>query len=173
MGISVHVRVVLIHNVLNGRRKDMDILTALKKLGELERDMGNVYEWLTTVFSDDEQAVFFYRKLAQDEQNHLNLVKYQERVVRKTPGEFADVEINLPAIDKSFQKIAEFRKTNPTIKDAIRFSLDMETEVSEQYVATIMEQSNESFAQMVKGLAEAQTDEHYQRLIEFARNYPT
>ena len=48
----------------------------------------------------------------------------------------------------------------------------METEVSEQYVATIMEQSNESFAQMVKGLAEAQTDEHYQRLIEFARNYP-
>lgn len=150
----------------------MDILAALKKLGDLERDLGNVYEWLATVFSGDEKAAEFFRKLAQDERTHLDLVKYQERVVRKTPGEFADVEINLPVLDKTLQKIVEFRKTNPTIKDAIRFALDMETEVSEHYAATVMEQANESFAQMVKGLTASQKDEHYKRLLEFARNYP-
>jgi rubrerythrin len=160
------------HDVLNKRRAIMDILTVLRKLGDLERDMGNVYEWLATVFSGDEQAVEFFHKLAQEEQSHLNLVKYQERVVRKTPGEFAGVEISLPALDKAFQKIAEFRKTNPMLKDALQFALEMETDVSEHYAATVMIQSNESFAQMVKGLMEAQKDEHYKRLLEFARNYP-
>jgi rubrerythrin len=160
------------HDVLNRRRTDMDVLTVLRKLGDLERDMENVYEWLATAFNGDEQAVDFFHKLAQEEQAHLNLVKYQERVVRKTPGEFSDVEISLPSIEKSFQKTLEFRKTNPTIKDALRFALDMETDVSEHYAASVMEQSNESFAQMVKGLMETQKDEHYKRLLEFARNYP-
>jgi len=150
----------------------MDILNVLKKLGDLERDLGKAYEWLATVFKDDEKAAEFFRKLAQDEQAHLDLVKYQERVVRKTPGEFTGVEIDLPAVDSTVKKIAEFRKTDPAMKDAIRFALDMETEVSEHYAATVMDQSNPSFAQMVKGLTATQEDDHYKKLIEFARSYP-
>lgn len=150
----------------------MDILTALKKLGDLERDLGKVYGWLAMIFKDDERASEFFRKLAHDEQAHLDLVKYQERVVRKTPGEFVGVQINVPAVDKTLLAISEFRKTNPTMMNAIRFALDVETDVSEHYAATVMDQSNESFAQMVKGLTATQNDEHYQKLIEFARNYP-
>jgi rubrerythrin len=150
----------------------MDILAALKKLGDLERDLGKAYERLTTVFQGDEKAVAFFRRLAQDEQVHWDLVKYQERVVRKTPGEFVGVDIDLTALDKTFEKIAEFMKGNPSMKDAIRFALDIETEVSEHYAATVMEQSNRSFAQMVKGLAATQQDEHYKQVLEFARNYP-
>ncbi len=150
----------------------MDILTVLKKLGDLERDLGKSYERFAELFRDDEKVSEFFKKLSQDEQAHLDLVKYQERVVRKTPGEFAGVEIDLPAVDETLRKIDEFRKTTPTVRDAIRFALDMETEVSEHYTGSIMEQSNPSFAQMVKGLAATQKDEHYQQLLEFAREYP-
>lgn len=91
--------------------------------------------------------------------------------MRKTPGEFIGVQINVPAVDKTLLAISEFRNTNPTMMNAIRFALDVETDVSEHYAAAVMDQSNESFAQMVKGLAAAQNDEHYQKLMEFARNY--
>ncbi len=150
----------------------MDILKVLKKLGDLERDLGSVYGWLAMSFKDDERASEFFRKLAHDEQAHQDLVKYQERVVRKTPGEFVGVEIDLPAVNKTLFAISEFRKTNPTIKNAIRFALDRETDAGEHYAAIVMDQSNESFAQLVQGLAVTQNDEHYQKLIEFARNYP-
>jgi len=134
--------------------------------------LGKAYEWLAASFQDDENASAFFGKLAHDEQAHLDLVKYQERVVRKTPGEFGNVEIGLAAVDRTLRKIADFRSTAPTIKDAIRFALDMETEVSEVYAATVMEQSNPSFAQMVKGLATTQKDEHYRQLMQFAKDYP-
>ena len=150
----------------------MDILTVLKKLGDLERDLGNAYGRLSTIFKDDERASEFFRKLAHDEQAHLGLVKYQERVVRKTPGEFVGVEIDVPAVNKTLLAISEFSKTNPAIKDAIRFALDRETDVSEHYVAVVMDQSNESFAQLVKSLTATQNNEHYKQLIEFARSYP-
>jgi rubrerythrin len=150
----------------------VDILMVLKKLGDLERDLAGVYEWLSTIFKGDERASEFFRKLGLEELAHWDLVKYQERVVRKTPKEFVGVDIDLSSVNKTLLAISDFRKTRPTIRDAIRFALDRETDVSEHYAAVVMKQSNENFAQMVKGLAATQNDQHYGQLIEFARTYP-
>jgi len=149
----------------------LDILVALRKLDELEGEVGKLYEWLSTLFPREAKLVEFFGKLSADEQTHVDLVKYQERVARKTPRDFAAVDVDMQAIDKVLGQIAEFRKTGPSPRDAIRFALDIETEVAEYYAATIMDQSNKQFAELMKGLTADQKENHYKQLIQFAKDY--
>ncbi len=149
----------------------MDILVVLRKLSDLEGEASKTYEWVASQFPEDAKAKEFFLKLSEDEKGHLDLVKYQERVVRKAPKDFDGVDVNMAAIDKTLAKIAEFRRTTPTVKDAIRFALDLETEITESYSATVMDQSNKNFAQLMKSLTANLKDEHYKQLIKFAQAY--
>ncbi len=146
----------------------MEILVVLRKLGELENEAAKLYAWFASLFQHDKQAREFFLKLAEDEKAHFDLVKYQERVVRKAPKDFASVEVNMPAIDTTIAEIASFRTTKPDLKDAIRFALDIETEITEHYTSTVMDQSNKNFAHLMKGLTANAKDDHYKELIKFA-----
>ncbi len=147
----------------------MDILVVLRKLGELENEAAKLYAWFAALFQHDKQAREFFLKLAEDEKAHFDLVKYQERVVRKSPKDFAPVDVDIAAIDRAIAMIAVFRTTTPGLRDAIRFALDLETEIAVSYTASVMEQSNRDFAQVVQGLtANASQGDHYQELIRFA-----
>ncbi len=148
----------------------MDILVVLRKLGELESEAAKLYAWIASLFQHDEKAREFVLKLAEDEKAHFDLVKYQERVVRKSPKDFGPVEVDIPAIDKTLSAIAAFRKTKPALKDAIRFALDIETEITEHYTASVMKQSNKGFAELMKGLTANAKDDHYKELIKFAES---
>jgi rubrerythrin len=149
----------------------MDILSVLTKLAQLESEASKLYEGFSTLFTDDEKAREFFKKLSQDEQAHYDLVKYQERVVRKAPKDFGPVDVNMAAIERTLTRIVEFRGANPSLKDAIRFSLDVETEIAEQYAATIMDQSNKDMAAMMNGLTAGIKEDHYKQLIAFAASY--
>ena len=150
----------------------MDILTVLKKLGELEKALESAYAWTAEQCAADEAAAALFRRIAEEEGQHLELIRYQERVVRKSPKEFGGVEIDLPAVDRTLAKIDAFRTGTPSVRDAIRFALDIETEVSEHYAGSIMQQSNPNFAEIVKGLAANASQDHYRQLLEFAKDYP-
>ncbi len=146
----------------------MDILVILRKLSELESEAAKLYTWFATLFQHDEKAREFFLKLAEDEKAHFDLVKYQERVVRKTPKDFAPVDVDIAAVDKTISNIAAFRSTKPDLKGAIRMALDLETEIVEHYTGTVMDKSNKEFAQVMQGLAANSKDDHYKQLIKFA-----
>ncbi len=147
----------------------MDILFVLRKLGELENQASKAYEWIASILQNDAKARGFFLKLSEVEKAHFDLVKYQERVVRKSPKDFAPVDVDITAIDRAIAMIAAFRTTTPGLRDAIRFALDLETEIAVSYAASVMEQSNKDFAQVVQGLtANASQGDHYQELIRFA-----
>ena len=149
----------------------MNILTVLTKLAELEREAGRLYGRLATLFRDDPKASGFFRKLSEDEQRHYDLVKYQERIVRKSPADFGEVDADLAAINRTLASIAAFSRATPSVAEAIRFSLDIETEIVESYAATVMKQSNQEFAEMVRGLTANFKEDHYQQLVRFAGEY--
>ncbi len=75
---------------------------------------------------------------------------------------------DLDAVNMALASCASFRRTTPTITEAIRFALEMETEIVESYAATIMGQSNPEFAEMVKSLTANFKEDHYQQLLRFA-----
>ncbi len=150
----------------------MDILVVLRKLGELENEAAKAYEWAASLLQDNAPAREFFLKLAAVEKSHFDLVKYQERVVRKAPKDFAPVDVDIAAIDRAIAMIAAFRATTPDLRAAIRFALDLETEIAAGYTASVMAQSNKEFAQVVRGLtANASQSDHYQELIRFAAAY--
>jgi rubrerythrin len=149
----------------------VDIIAVLRKLGELEKVVASAYEWAATRFPEDEKARDFFKKLAEEEEQRLELIKYQERVVRKSPKEFSGVDFDMPSVQNTLAKIDAFCKSEPTVRDSIRFALDIETDVGEKYGASIMRQSNPQFAESVKGLAVNASQGHYVQLIEFARDY--
>jgi len=149
----------------------VDILAVLNKLAQLENEASKLYEWFSDLFALDEKASAFFRKLSEEEQSHYDLVKYQERIVRKAPKDFAGVDVNMDAIDKTLSAIAAFRTTSPALKDAIRFALDLETEIVEKYAATVMDQSNREFAALMKSLTTSLKEDHYKQLIKFAGSY--
>ena len=146
----------------------MDILVVLRKLGEMESEASKAYEWVASLLQDDANAREFFLKLSEVEKAHFDLVKYQERVVRKAPKDFAPVDVNIAAIDKAIAMIAAFRKTKPDLRGAIRFALDLETEIAVSYTASVMNQSNKDFAQVVQGLTANSQGNHYKELIQFA-----
>jgi len=149
----------------------VNILTALNKLAELESSVGKLYEWFTTLFPNDEKACAFFRKLAEEEQLHFDLVKYQERVARNSPKDFDNVDMDMAPVEKLLAEIAAFRKTTPGIRDAIRFSLHIETEVVETYAATIMDRSNKNLAELIKSMTQDFKEDHYKQLFQFAAAY--
>ncbi len=146
----------------------MAILVVLRTYGELESEAAKLYAGFAAQFQHDDKARDFFIKLAEDEKAHFDLVKYQERVVRKAPKDFAPVDVDMPAIEKTISAIAAFRKTSPALKDAIRFALDIETEIVEHYTGTVMKESNKGFAQLMQGLTANAKDDHYKELIKFA-----
>ncbi len=147
----------------------VDILFVLRKLGELESQAAKAYEWVASILQDDEKVRDFFLKLSEVEKAHFDLVKYQERVVRKAPKDFGPVDVDIAAIDRAIAMIAAFRATTPVLRDAIRFALDLETEIAVSYTASVMGQSNKDFARVVQGLvANESHNNHYKELIRFA-----
>ncbi len=81
--------------------------------------------------------------------------------MQKPPKQLNEVAIDMPALEKTLSKVAAFR-----------FARDRETEVSECYATTVMQQANPHFAQVVQGMGANQAMQHYGQLIAVARNYP-
>jgi rubrerythrin len=149
----------------------MNILTVLGKLAKLEQDMSHTYAWLANRFAAEQRIRDLFRELSDEEKAHYDLVKYQVRVVLASPKDFSEVEVDLAAIDSALAAIAEFRRGEPTTKEAIRFALDMETSVAECYAVKVMDQSNKSLAEMIRTLSSIDGEKHRKRLVTFAKDY--
>lgn len=128
----------------------------------------DLYKWLAAAYPADENAGDFFSRLSLDEQSHGDLIKYQQRVVRKSPKEFGDVEIDEEAIRNALSEIEQFRASNHSLKDAIRFAMNIENSTAESYFNSVMHQSNQDFAKLLKQLS-ATCSKHCQEVLEFAR----
>lgn len=53
------------------------------------------------------------------EKSHLDLVSYQIRTISRNPRDFKDAEINLGFFREKIGQIDIFRKTSPTLHEAL------------------------------------------------------
>jgi len=149
----------------------MNILVVLKKLEELEIAMSKTYQWIAQLFPQERQVCDFFNNMAVDEYAHYEYVRYQSRMVRRAPKDYGEVNVDIADIERTLAEVARFRASNPTVKDAIRFALHIETEVTERLATTLMAQSNKEFAAFLNQLAGPMQQDHYKALITFAKSY--
>jgi hypothetical protein len=115
-----------------------NIITILSKTEKLEESLSELYRWLSDTFSTNQEISDFFRHLSLDETSHRDIVRYQLRVVRKDRHLFPEISANVGYIEDALQKIREFRnKSLPSIESSLKFAVNMESNIAEQFFALL------------------------------------
>ena len=148
-----------------------DVIAVLKKIETLEGRISELYKWLGSLFSGDQEISSFFNRLSAEEQQHRNIALYQLRVVRKSPLMFDQIEVAPSFIDEAMANLKHLRDNpTPTIKEALELSLELENCLCEEYYSSVMKQSNPEFAAVIDSLASACKD-HHRGFLEMASKY--
>ena len=148
----------------------MNIQTLFKPLTHFEGKIAELYEWYSELFEDDAEAAFVFIQLAAEEHGHLKMIEYQRRLVRKNPRNFADVSLDLKPVEDALVTLATLRNTPhpPSLEEALRAALMLETSAAEYHFKTAMKQANPNAARLLDALGTSDRD-HLGKLVEFAR----
>ena len=149
----------------------MNILDAFKDIERLELKLLELYLHFKSVFSDDTAAANMFEKLSDEEKSHYDLIQYQRRIVQQNQKLFKDVHIDVNevrAVTSDVESIIK-RIPPPSLSEAIKIAIDVESSAAEAHYRISMEQSNQVFSDFLKHLG-ASDKEHFGLLREFAES---
>ena len=149
----------------------MRILAVLSAIGKVETLVGDFYLWLSDVFEDDPEAAGFFYRLSMQERSHANLVAYAKKLVYRCPSDFKDVDTGIEVVTDLEEVLTNFRaeKPNPSLSDALRISMEVESHHAEKLHRSAVIESNPKVAELVNSLAVAD-EEHFQLLKTFVES---
>ena len=148
-----------------------DILTILRLIEKLEESLSKLYVLFSNKFSDNQEIKSFYHQLSVEEDSHRNLVNYQIRVARQNEDIFSNVEVDVEEIKNALQKINLIMENSSiSIEDALRFTVNIEFSLAEQYAANLMKQSNKEFSKLIDSLVSG-FKEHHKKIKNMAEKY--
>jgi rubrerythrin len=148
----------------------LDIYSLYKPLAEFEAKVGDLYEWFSGLFKDDPEAAFAFFQLAAEERAHVAIIEYQRRLVRANAKDFGGVTVDLQPIEEATALVEKVRGAAepPSLEEALRTALALETSAAEYHYKTAMKQSNASLARLLDALGTADRN-HLGRLVAFAK----
>jgi rubrerythrin len=133
----------------------MNILNALDAIEKLEQKLAELYAFFQELFIADKIVSGVLFKMALEEKGHADLVQYQRRTVRKDPGLFNEVTIDVEEINRIISDADAIIKAvpAPSIDEALKAALQFEQSAAEYHYKTAMEQANPELAGLLKNLA--------------------
>lgn len=147
----------------------MIIDAVLRKLGDLERSVADLYGWYAEVLPDDSEVASAFFRMAGEEKRHASLVDYQKRMLQQDPKLSVDVPVDLAEIDAALAKARELRAApHPTAADALREALLLERSVAESHYRNALTQANPAVGRLLSALG-GEDKVHVARLEELAR----
>jgi hypothetical protein len=148
----------------------MIIDAVLRKLGDLERSVADLYGWYAEVLPDDTEVASAFFRMAVEEKRHANLVDYQKRMLQQDPTLSVDVPVDLAEIDAALAKARELRAApgHPAAADALREALLLERSVAESHYRNALTQANPAVGRLLSALG-GEDKLHVARLEELAR----
>jgi rubrerythrin len=149
----------------------MNILDAFNDIERLELKLSELYLHFKRSFSDDIAAVNVFEKLSDEEKSHYDLVQYQRRVVHQNQKIFKAVDIDVKevrAVTSNVENIIK-RIPPPSLSEAIKIVIDVESSAAEVHYCAAMKQSNQEFSDFLKQLGTSDK-EHFGLLRAFAES---
>ena len=148
----------------------MIIDVVLRKLGDLERSVADLYGWWAETLADDSEAASVFFRMAAEEKRHAGLVDYQKRIVQQDTTLSVDVEVDLDEIDAALAKVRGLRAAPgcPAAAEALREALLIERSVAESHYRNALTQANPAVARLLSALG-GEDKVHVARLEELAR----
>ena len=87
----------------------MIIDAVLRKLGDLERSLADLYSWYAEVLEDDAEIASTFFRMAAEEKRHANLVDYQKRMLQQDATLSVDVPADLAEIEAALDRVRALR----------------------------------------------------------------
>lgn len=147
----------------------MDVLQVLRPMEQLERRLGDLYQWFSDIFEADREASFVFQRMHLEEDSHVRLIEYQRRLARGNPGLFADVDVDLTALQQTVTRIAALRSgaSAPTVEEAVRMALEFESTAAEYHYTNAVHQASPEMARLFDSLGASDT-QHVECLRQLA-----
>lgn len=146
------------------------ILKALDPIEKLELKIADLYEWFSLNMNSDPEAAAFFFRMSVDESAHANLVKYQRRLVTQNMKLFGDITIDIEGIRKVIAQVDAVRSGNPpTVAEAFRIALEIETSAAETHYLTAIKEAAAGISGLLSSLG-ALDCAHCGVFEEFAKN---
>ncbi len=145
----------------------MNLQSLLKPLEELEESLGDLYEWFSRLFEEDEEAASLFYRMAREERSHATLIRYERRLLRQsklevpTPMEQSHIREALDRIRALSQEVP------PTLEEAIRFALEIENHDAENHYRFTHGTLPASLTRLLGRLGREDL-RHYRSLLDFA-----
>lgn len=149
----------------------MEIMKIMGPLEDFEFIMFKLYRWFTNCLASDEGALRLFQKMAKEELDHRDIIRYQKDLVMKNFREFHNVDIDLDRILEISTTLEDFmQKTRRiTVEEAVVLAARIETDASEQHFRLAIMESNPILQDLVERLRKADKI-HLERLLTFARD---
>ncbi len=147
----------------------MNVENLFRPLIDLERSLADLYEYFSGVFSSDPELAFIFFKMAAEEKGHASLVEYQKRLVQRDRNLSIEVDADLTVILEAISRVRSLRSdpNPPTVADAIRFTLLMETSAAESHYKNALRSSNPEIARLLQALG-GEDKAHIRRMQDLA-----
>lgn len=141
----------------------------LARLERVEAEMALLYEWLSDVFNDDDEVSGLFFRMSLHERSHASLLRYGNKLARRSPENFGDVDFEPELAEALLASVASFRtgSPRPSLGQALLFAMKAECHPAENGYRSVLAVSNPAIGQIIRGLAIADA-EHYRTLRELA-----
>ena len=128
-----------------------------------------LYEWFSVVFKEDTEASGLFFRMAMQEKSHANLVRYGKKMVRQSPIDSSEIDLNPAEIEELLDAIQMARQhdPSPSLEQAIGIALYLEDSPAESAHRSILMHANSEVAGLIRSLVTAD-DEHVAGLRAFA-----
>lgn len=154
----------------------VQVKSLLTSLEGLEGGLARLYQRMGDSFALDQEAQRVFHVLAREEKGHVALVAYLQKVVRRSPDQFAAVEADLTEIQRLSAEAARLLNsgTRFSVPEAVALALRFERSAAETHLRSTVSQSNPEIAKLLTALG-AGDKSHLTALVAFAkkRGVPT
>jgi hypothetical protein len=147
----------------------MNILKVLGHLERLEISTKSLYENYSKLFSDDREVSGLFYLLNLNKQSRAELIRYQKRMVIKSPGDFQEVSVDMDAINRDVLRVkaALACGDKTSLEEAVKLTVRLETDVAGGYYRSAMDQSNPRVGRLLKSL-DTESKEQMRNITFFA-----
>lgn len=137
----------------------MEARKALEMIEQLERGLAELYGVLHERFKDTGELARFFYQLQTEEVNHANMAAMQLRIVRGKPKAFGEVDFNFSDFKQVLDAMAIVRAIPADkVKETLVQCYIIETSLVEQYVVSMLKNTNEDMRQLLEMLSQGFRD---------------
>lgn len=146
---------------------NQQVLIAMEKF---EGKMAELYRWYSELYAEDAEASALFYKMSVDEKSHLNVVRYEKRLILQNPALFGAIKVDRRAVQEDTAKVEALlgARRRLALEEAVRLAMDLENGSAERCYRVALQETNPEVAKLLNGMG-AGDRQHHEALKEFAK----